>query len=161
MELNQQILKVVTATTREPRNQETEGVDYHFLNEMDFSMLLQARMFLHRAKYAENLYGIPKTELRKRVNSSAIVLNIAGEGVKIIKRLIPEVKSIIILPPNETAQLKRLKERGTETKAQILARIHQDKEIFKDHKDLYDHTIISEDGDISSIVEQINAIIKK
>lgn len=161
IELNPKIEKVVTATTRNPRSKEIDGVDYHFLSREAFLMLLEARMFVHRANYADNYYGMPKTELRKRIGNDGLILNIAGEGVKVVKRMIPDTKTVIIVPPSDEAQMERLKGRGTETDEQILTRIKADKELFKDYEHMYDYVIVSENGDVDGVAEQLNEIAKK
>jgi guanylate kinase len=161
LELNPKIEKVVTAITRNARGQEIDGVDYHFLSRESFLMLLEARLFVDRAKYAENYYGMPKIELRKRIGSDAIVINAVPETARIIQKLIPESKTIVIMPPSLDEQMERLKGRGTEDEEKILARIRQDQEIFRDYQSMFDYSIISETGNIDGVAEQLGEIITK
>jgi guanylate kinase len=161
LELNPRVEKVVTATTRNVRGQKIDGIDYHFLSRDSFLMLLEARIFVDRAKYAENYYGITKTELRKREGSDAIIINAVPETARVVQKLRPEAKTIVIMPPSLNEQIERLKGRGTEDDEKILARIRQDQEIFRDYQSMFDYSIISETGDIDGVAQQLDEIIKR
>ncbi len=160
LETHTEIVKVVSATTRIPRPGEMDKVDYHFLDRETFLVLLEARMLIHRAEYANQMYGVPKIELRKRIDSRAIIFGVIGEGIAVLKKLIPETKTIVIMPPSAEDQLKRLKRRGTESEAQILKRIEADKILFANYKDMFDYVVISEDGDEIGVVQQLAEIIE-
>ena len=157
---NTHIKKLIAVTTRPKRGTEEDGVDYHFLTREQFLLLLEARLFADKAEFVGNFYAMPKIELRKRVGSDALIINAMPATSKIIKKLIPEAKTIVIMPPTETDQYDRLKHRGTESEDKIIARIEADREMFKDYKSMFDYTIISENGNIQGAVDEMDKIIK-
>ena len=161
LEAHPEVVKVVSATTRTLRPGEKDKIDYHFLDKETFLMLLEARMLIHRNEYASQMYGVPKAELRKRTDSKAIIFGVAGEGIAVLKKLIPETKTIVIMPPTTKEQIERLRRRGTESDAQILQRVERDKILFANYKDMYDYVVVSEDGDVDSVVRELSEIIKK
>lgn len=122
--------------------------------------LVNMNLLIDKVEFAGNNYGVPKSELRKRVNNDALIINALPETGKTVKYLIPDAKSIIIMPPSIEEQYKRLKSRGTENEDKIFERIKQDQELFKDFNSIADYTIISEDGKVDKIVEEIKKIIK-
>ncbi len=160
LEANPHIKKLIAVTTRPKRGTEEDGVDYHFLTREQFLLLLEARLFADKAEFVGNFYAMPKIELRKRIGSDALVINAMPATSRIIKKLIPEAKTIVIMPPTETDQYDRLKHRGTESEDKIIARIEADKEMFKDYKSMFDYTIISENGNVQGAVDQMDKIIK-
>src|SRR3989338_8302924 len=97
----------------------------------------------------------------KRNNSKAIIFGVVGEGIAVLKKLIPETKTIVIMPPTTKEQIERLRRRGTENDAQILQRVERDKILFANYKDMYDYVVVSEDGDVYSVVRELSEIIKK
>ena len=161
LEAHPEVAKVVSATTRAPRPGEKDKIDYHFLDRETFLMLLEARMLIHRAEYASQMYGVPKAELKKRINSKAIIFGVVGEGIAVLKKMIPETKTIVIMPANIEEQIERLRRRGTESDAQILQRVEEDKILFANYKDMFDYVVISEDGEGDSVVSELSEIIKK
>ena len=65
------------------------------------------------------------------------------------------------MPPTTKEQIERLRRRGTENDAQILQRVERDKILFANYKDMYDYVVVSEDGDVDSVVRELSEIIKK
>jgi guanylate kinase len=158
--------KFITATTRQPRPGEVEGVNYHYINSEQYMYMHSCRLLLDRLEYANNLYGIPSIELKKREDSD-IIINAVPNTVRTLRMTVPETKSIIILPPGSTEAeqeksiLKRLLARNTESKDVILRRIEQDRDNFRDFQSIADHIIISEDGDASGVAQEIANFLRK
>lgn len=159
---NPDIQKVVTATSRDARPGEENGVAYHFITREMFRFLLQGKLFVDMVEYANNHYGMPMAELERRTQSEAIIINAVPETAQLVKQLVPDAKAIFILPPSEEAQRDRLQERGTESDEVILQRIQADQEMFGAYADVPDYTIISEDGEsgIDAVVEQLEQITR-
>jgi guanylate kinase len=114
-----QLRLAVSATTRQPRPGEEDGVHYHFLSEPEFDRRVLAGEFLEHAEYSGRRYGTLKSELDKR----DVVLEIEVQGARQVAREMPEAVRIFIAPPSEDALRMRLIGRGHETDEQIDARL--------------------------------------
>jgi guanylate kinase len=109
----------VSATTREPRPGEEDGVHYHFLSDAEFDRRVIAGDFLEHADYSGRRYGTLKSELGKR----DVVLEIEVQGARQVAREMPGAVRIFIAPPSEDALRTRLVGRGHEDAEQIEARL--------------------------------------
>jgi guanylate kinase len=109
----------VSATTREPRPGEEDGVHYHFLSDAEFDQRVLAGDFLEHADYSGRRYGTLKSELDKR----DVVLEIEVQGARQVAKEMPEAVRIFIAPPSEDELRVRLIGRGHETPEQIDARL--------------------------------------
>jgi guanylate kinase len=109
----------VSATTRQPRPGEEEGVHYHFLSDADFDRRVVDGDFLEHAEYSGRRYGTLKSELGR----NDVVLEIEVQGARQIAKDMPEAVRIFIAPPSEDALRTRLIGRGHETEDQIDARL--------------------------------------
>jgi guanylate kinase len=114
-----QLQLAVSATTREPRPGEEDGVDYHFLSDAEFDRRVLAGEFLEHADYSGRRYGTLKSELDKH----DVVLEIEVQGARQVAREMPEAVRIFIAPPSEEELRVRLIGRGHETAEQIDARL--------------------------------------
>jgi guanylate kinase len=114
-----QLQLAVSATTREPRPGEQDGVDYHFLSDAEFDRRVLAGEFLEHADYSGRRYGTLKSELDKR----DVVLEIEVQGARQVLREMPEAVRIFIAPPSEETLRLRLVGRGTDDPEQVEARL--------------------------------------
>jgi guanylate kinase len=103
----------VSATTRAPRPGETDGVDYHFLDDAEFERLVQEGAFVEHARYSGRRYGTLRSELDRRTQAGApVVLEIEVQGARQVAQTMPEAVRIFIAPPSEEALRNRLVGRG-------------------------------------------------
>ena len=148
----------ISATTRNPRKGEKEGENYYFLSETEFKKMIDKKLFLEWAKFADNYYGTPLSSVREKIERGFIVLlEIEVEGAKQIKEKFPESLSIFLLPPNKDELEKRIRNRGTEKEESIkrrLARANYEIEA----SDEFDFAVINHD--ISETVKNVIKIIK-
>ncbi len=106
----------VSATTRNPRPGEEEGVSYYFTKKEDFEAMIRKDAFLEHACYVGNYYGTPKAPVFERLERGEhVLLEIEMQGVKQVKEEYPEAVSIFIMPPSVEELRRRLTGRGTET----------------------------------------------
>ncbi|MEZ6121791.1 MAG: guanylate kinase [Planctomycetaceae bacterium] len=118
--------KSVSATTRKPRPQETDGEDYHFLNNEDFRRRLAAGEFLEHAEVFGSgfLYGTLKTELDAAWKEQAwAFLEIDVEGALSVMQQYPDAVTIFLKTPSPEEFERRLRARGTETEEVIRRRL--------------------------------------
>jgi len=113
LELDSHLAVSVSHTTRQPRGQEQDGREYHFIDEAEFRAKIAAGDFLEWAEVHENLYGTSRAEIEERVAAGQeVVLEIDWQGALQIKRLYPNSVLIFILPPSFQELAQRLKRRG-------------------------------------------------
>lgn len=118
-------LKVSTsATTREPRPGETDGVEYFFLSKKDFETAILNHELLEWAEYSGNYYGTPKAQVVEQIaQGNYIILEIELAGARAIADIFPEAKRIFILPPSVEELEARIRNRGTNSEESIASRL--------------------------------------
>ncbi len=115
---------VVTATTRERRPGEVDGVDYHFLSDAAFCEMIAAGELLEHALVYGQYKGIPKEEVRAALASGRdVVMRIDVQGAATVRALAPQAISIFLSAESEEALIERLRRRRTEDEAQLQARV--------------------------------------
>jgi guanylate kinase len=116
----------VSATTREPRENETHGKDYYFISEAEFKSHIEANDFLEWEEvYGGSFYGTLKSEITKIHDANKIPvfdIDIMG-AMSIKKQLCLDVLSIFIAPPSMEELEARLRNRKTETEEKIQTRL--------------------------------------
>lgn len=114
----------VSATTREKRKGETDGVTYNYLYREEFEALIDAGEMLEYAVYNGNYYGTPKRNVEKMLDAGKnVLLEIEPQGALNIKGQFPEAVLIFILPPSMAELRERLRGRGRENEEQIEERL--------------------------------------
>jgi len=114
----------ISATTREPRDGEQDGRDYHFLSPQEFDRRAEAGDFLEFATYSGNRYGTLRSEIERRLEAGrSVVLEIEVQGARQVRAAMPESVQIFIAPPEPAALRKRLQERGKDSPEAIDARL--------------------------------------
>lgn len=114
----------VSATTRQPRTGEQDGIAYHFLSKEQFEDLISEDALLEYACYCENYYGTPRAEILEQLNAGKnVILEIDIQGYENVRKKFPECVGIFIAPPSLDTLKERLKNRGTEIEDIIQKRI--------------------------------------
>ena len=139
----------ISHTTREPRPNEIDGVDYYFISQNKFQNLIKENAFLEYANVFKNLYGSTKEQVFKSLEKVQNVLfDIDWQGADQIKKQTLHYKlvSFFILPPSREVLLQRLISRGESNDDIIKMRMQQfDKDVL--HWSDYDFVVINEDLD--------------
>lgn len=114
----------VSATTRQPREGEVDGRDYHFLTSDQFDQRIDDKDFLEFATYSGNLYGTMRTELERRLaEGHSVVLEIEVQGARQVRAAMRESIQVFIAPPDPSVLRERLDARGTDASHAIDARL--------------------------------------
>ena len=111
----------VSATTREPREGEVNGREYHFLSRADFDERVANGEFIEHAEYAGNRYGTLRSELERPADG--IVLEIEIQGARQVRQTLPEAYQVFIAPPSLEDLQQRLVGRASDTDDQIARRM--------------------------------------
>lgn len=114
----------VSATTREPREGELDGRDYHFLTPAEFDRRARAGEFLEFATYSSHRYGTLRSEVRRRLEAGrSVVLEIEVQGARQVRAAMHESVGVFIAPPEPGVLRRRLRGRGTDSPGAIDARL--------------------------------------
>lgn len=114
----------VSATTRQPRDGEQNGRDYHFLSPEEFDRRAETGDFLEFATYSGNRYGTLRSEIERRLAAGhSVVLEIEVQGARQVRAAMPESVQIFIAPPEPAALRDRLLARGKDSPEAIDARL--------------------------------------
>jgi guanylate kinase len=148
----------VSHTTRPPRGEEREGVDYHFVDRPTFERLRAEGKLLESAEVHGNLYGTSRAELeRARAEGRDVLLDLDVQGAAQVRACLPEAVTVFILPPSYPALEQRLRGRGQDDPATIERRLAvAAREIAKVTE--YDYALVNDDVD--ACVEELKTIIR-
>ncbi|MBQ3161673.1 MAG: guanylate kinase [Oscillospiraceae bacterium] len=148
----------ISATTRNARPGEVDGVNYHFLTKDKFEELIENDGMLEYASYCDNYYGTPRKPVEDMLEQGKhVILEIEVQGAMKIKEKCPEAKFIFILPPSLKELRRRLNKRGTESDDVIEKRLNEATgEIKQAYK--YDYALVN--GELSIAVDDLLAIIR-
>jgi len=114
----------VSATTREPRPNEKEGVDYFFYSEEKFQSMIDAGEFLEWAEFAGSRYGTPRIPVDDWRNvGKHVILEIEIDGARQVRKSDPTSRSVFIAPPDWDELVRRLTSRGTDSPERRAARL--------------------------------------
>ena len=114
----------VSATTREPRANEKEGVDYFFYSEEKFQTMIDAGEFLEWAEFAGSRYGTPRIPVDEWRNvGKHVILEIEIDGARQVRSSDPTSRSVFIAPPDWDELVRRLTSRGTDSPDRRAARL--------------------------------------
>lgn len=114
----------VSATTRAPRFNEIDGVDYHFYSNEEFDTAISSNEFLEWAEFAGNRYGTPRRAVEESLRKGqSVLLEIEIAGAKQVKAKVPEAILVFLEPPTWEELVSRLEGRGTDSPERRAARL--------------------------------------
>ncbi len=137
------VIQSVSFTTRQPRENEIDGVHYNFISEEEFKNSIKEGEFLEYVNLFNNYYGTSKKWLEEQVdNGKYVVLVIDTQGAQTVRKKIPHT-SIFIMPPSLTELRRRITDRQTENVKSIEQRLdHAQTEI--ETSTSYDYIIVND-----------------
>lgn len=156
--------RLVTATTRAPRNNEEHGVHYYYLTEQDFKQGIETGDILEYT-FIENrnvYYGSYKPDLEKRFAEGKVVIaNPDIVGARFFKENYNAL-TIFVMPESLHSLKIRLQKRDAHlTEAELEMRIENAKKEIEDEKDFYDYEVINADGKLEEAVQNVVDILRK
>jgi guanylate kinase len=148
----------VSATTREPRQGEEDGRDYHFLTSEEFERRADEKDFLEFATYSGNRYGTLRSEVERCLSAGrSVVLEIEVQGAQQVRAAMPDSVQIFIAPPDPGDLRTRLEGRGTDSAEAIDSRLDT-AEIELAAKGDFDHCIVNDD--LPRAVSELEEIVR-
>mgnify|MGYP005849843967 FL=1 len=151
---------VTTATTRPPRNQETDGGDYLFLSSEEFDRLLAEDAFLESAVVYGHKSGVPKAQVRDALaRGRDVIVRVDVQGAETIRRLAPGALFIFLAPGSLDELERRLRLRDG-ANADIRLRLETARAEMG-RRTQFDHVVVNREGRLDETVEQILRIIEE
>jgi guanylate kinase len=151
---------VVTATTRPPRPEEKEGIDYIFVGRDEFADLIEKGELLEYAIVYSDYKGIPKDQVRKALASGKdVVMRIDVQGAATVRKISPEALLIFLTTSSEEELVQRLEKRATEDNEDLKLRIATARQEFKRIAE-FDYIVVNGENKLDETVDKINAIIE-
>jgi guanylate kinase len=149
----------ISATTRAPRFNEIDGVDYHFYSNEEFDAAIAANEFLEWAEFAGNRYGTPRKAVEDSLRAGkSVLLEIEISGAKQVKAKVPEAILVFLEPPTWEELVSRLEGRGTDSPERRAARLALAQEEMA-AASFFDKVLINDqvDGVVASLIEFASA----
>ena len=148
----------ISATTRAPREGETDGKEYFFVTKKQFEKMRDERKLIEYAQYVNNYYGTPKEYVeQKMAEGKDVILEIEIQGALKVKKRFPDALLLFVTPPSAEELRRRLVGRGTETLEVINARLARAAEEASG-MEAYDYLLINDDLD--RCVEEMHQLIQ-
>jgi guanylate kinase len=148
----------ISATTRQPREGEVDGRDYHFLSVEEFDQRIDARDFLEFAAYSGHHYGTLRSEVEDRIAAGrSVVLEIEVQGAQQVRAAKSDSIQIFIAPPDPGVLRERLRGRGTDSAAAIDRRLEVAKQELAAQGD-FAHLVVNDD--LGRAADELEAIVR-
>ena len=156
MEQRKDLTFSVSATTRQPRPGEVDGVSYYFISREEFEQRIARGEFLEYDEHHAVFYGTLNSQILEKQEHSHVILDIEPNGAFNIRKARPDATLIFIMPPSREELERRLRSRGDTSEEQIIIRMARaDWEMEQSAK--YDHVVINDQ--VETCAEQILKII--
>jgi len=157
LELRPEFVFSVSATTRAPRQGETEGVEYYFMDREHFREMIDKGEFLEYAEYVGEFYGTPRKPIIDKMEAGRVVLlDIEVQGAKQVMTKEPAAITIFIAPPSMAELENRLRGRGTDSEEKLAARLKRAREELEE-KSHYRHIVVNDD--VARAADEIISIV--
>ena len=147
----------ISYTTRKPRRNEANGVDYLFVDEETFVRLRNEGELLEYAEVFDHHYATSRSQVEKHLAENRnVILEIDWQGARQVRESMPECVSIFILPPSVTELERRLRDRRTDS-PEVIERRLRDALSDMSHWDEFDYVIINDD--LERAVADLEAVL--
>jgi guanylate kinase len=147
----------ISYTTRQPRRNEADGVDYLFVTKDEFLRLRDEGEMLEYAQVFDNFYATSRSQVEKHLAEGYdVILEIDWQGARQVRQSMPECVSIFILPPSVEELERRLRDRRTDA-PEVIERRLRDSLSDMSHWDEFDYVIINDD--LNQAVADLEAVI--
>lgn len=148
----------ISATTRDPREGEKDGRDYHFLTPEQFDERIKAEDFLEFATYSGHRYGTLRSEVRSRLDAGhSVVLEIEVQGARQVRAAMRESVQVFIAPPDPASLRRRLESRGTDSLEAIDSRLEVAEQEMAARGE-FAHTVVNDD--LARAADELEGIVR-
>lgn len=148
----------ISDTTRKPRGEEKNGIEYNFLTKEQFEENIKNDKYLEYATVHSHYYGTPKHNINKLLkNGIDVILEIDIEGARKVKEKCPNAVFIFIMPPSMEILKDRLMGRKTESKEQLVERF---KTAYKEINEITKYNYVIVNDDLNESLLKMNSILE-
>lgn len=152
---------VITATTREPRPGEVDGVNHYFVDRARFQELIDTDELLEHAEVYGNMYGVPKQQVRNALAAGQhVMIRVDVQGASRIRQLVSDALLIFVMPPTLRSLQVRLEDRGVDAVEAITVRRSKAIDEINDAP-WFDYTVINHDDQLDDAVQEMIGIIDR
>jgi guanylate kinase len=153
-----QTARNISYTTRAPRGEELDGVNYHFVSDETFDAMIALGEFIEHAEVFGHRYGTGLKWVQKQLASGVdVLLDIDVQGGAQIRDRLPEALLIFLLPPSMDELRRRLTNRATDAPDAIARRLAKAKDEIK-QAERYEYLVVNDDFEAAA--DELRAIIK-
>jgi guanylate kinase len=150
---------VVTTTSRAPRPEEVDGVDYHFVTEAEFKRMIDQDELLEHALVYNQWKGIQRKHVREALATGKdVILRLDVQGAATVRRLVPEAILVFLSPASEDELRERLIRRHSETGDGLQLRLEMARKELQRLPE-FDYLVVNSEGHLQEAVDAIVAII--
>ncbi len=158
MEVMPELQFSVSATSRAPREGETNGVQYFFVTEDAFRQMIEQGAFVEYDYHMSNFYGTLKSEILNKTKQGNMILDVEPNGAMKVKDLYPDATLIYVVPPSLETLVSRLRARNDTPEEQI--KIRSQRAAWENaQKDKYDYVVVNDV--LEDAVAQVLHIIRE
>lgn len=151
----------ITATTRDPRPGERDGVNHFFISRERFIDLIARDELLEWAEVYGNYYGVPKQQVRDALaRGQHVLIRVDVQGARRLREIAPDALQIFVKPPSMEILKRRLVERGVNSKEDMEFRLAAAREELRE-AEKFDYCVINEEDDLDDAVRQVSEIFAR
>ena len=156
---NSSIERIITVTTRPPRDREKNNADYYFVLTERFEEMIEHKELLEWATVYGNWYGVPKEPIKQALDRGQdIIVKVDIQGAATIKNIVPQAVFIFLTPSSVEELALRLNQRQSESPPNLALRLKTAEEEIR-QLPLFDYIVFNQQGEIDLAVSEIKAII--
>ncbi len=136
----------VSATTRDPRPSEVDGMHYYFVTKERFEEMIAAGEMLEYSAHNANYYGTPRAQAEEKMRTGSVLLDIEPNGAGQVKKAAPDAILVFIMPPSMEELERRLRGRGDTPEEQI--KLRMERALWEmDQRHWYDHVVVNDSAE--------------
>jgi guanylate kinase len=150
---------VITATTREPRPGEVDGVNHYFVDRERFQKLIDSNELLEHAEVYGNMYGVPRQQVKEALAVGRhVMIRVDVQGAARIRQLVKDALLIFIMPPDLKSLQARLEDRGADAIEAITERRAKAINEIND-AEWFDFRVVNHDDQLDQAVHEVINVI--
>ncbi len=148
----------VSATSRAPREGETNGVQYFFVSEEAFRQMIEQGAFIEYDYHMGNFYGTLKSEILNKTQQGPMILDVEPVGAMRVKEIYPEAVLIYVAPPSLEVLEQRIRKRNDTPEEQI--KLRRERAVWEHaQQDKYDYVVVNDV--LERCVDQVLHIVRE
>jgi guanylate kinase len=155
----QRFHRVITCTTRPPRDGERDGVDYYFVSDAEFDRMIADQGLLEHAVVYGHRSGVPREQVSEKLREGLdVYARTDVQGAASIKSLVPQAVTVFIAPSSLEELEERIRSRGSDDEVRIQRRLRTARDEMTRRSE-FDYVIVNEPGRLEATVDRLAEIL--